>query len=256
MQRDLEWFGLDWDAWELQSEASERHDAALEALIGEGLIFACDCSRQQIKELGDRSPDGHYRYAGTCRDRVVSSSNWRSIDRPLRLRLEPSEIRLTDESGLDLSANAASLYGDPIVRRRDGVHAYHFASVVDDAHAGVDRVVRGRDLAPSTSLQVALQRVMGLATPIYRHHLLFMERDGEKLSKFHGAVDLDALRVSQTANELCGQLAAFVGLVPIGTHCRPGELVSDFDWTRVRSADLDLVWDVDRGLRTASTDAV
>ncbi|HIK85981.1 MAG TPA: hypothetical protein EYG08_12805 [Myxococcales bacterium] len=255
MQRDLEWFGLDWDARELQSEATERHDAALEALIADDRIFACSCSRREIKETGQRSPDGSYRYAGTCRDQIVSSSNWRTLDRPLRLRLESSEIRIMDESGLDLSENAARLYGDPIMRRRDGVHAYHFASVVDDAQAGVDRVVRGRDLAPSTSLQVALQHVIGIPTPAYRHHLLFMERRGEKFSKFHGAVDLDALRPAQGADELCGQLAAFVGLVPMGTRCRPSELVSSFDWARIQSDDVDLIWDVDGGLRLAPIDA-
>jgi glutamyl-tRNA synthetase/glutamyl-Q tRNA(Asp) synthetase len=255
MQRDLEWFGLDWDARELQSETTERHDAALESLIADGRIFACDCSRRKLKETSPRSPDGGRRYAGTCRDQIVSSSNWRELDRSMRLRLESSEIRLMDESGFDLSGNAAQLYGDPIVRRRDGVYAYHFASVVDDANTGVDRVVRGRDLAPSTSLQAALQQVMGFATPAYRHHLLFMEGSGEKLSKFHGAVDLDALRQAQGADELCGQLAAFVGLVPVGTRCRPLDLVSVFDWARIRSADLSLVWDVDGGLRLAPIDA-
>jgi len=252
MRRDLEWFGLDWDVREIQSEARERHDAALEGLVAQGRIYACDCSRKQIRANGQLSPDGSYRYSGTCRDQVVSSSNWRSLDRPLRVRLDPLEIRLVDESGLDLSGNAAGLFGDPIVKRRDGVHAYHFASVVDDGNAGVDRVVRGRDLAPSTSLQVALQSVMGIPSPTYRHHLLFMERSGEKLSKLHGAVDLASLRPGLEADELCGRLAAFVGLVQPGTRCRPRELVSTFDWARVRATDLELAWDADRGLRPAS----
>jgi glutamyl/glutaminyl-tRNA synthetase len=253
LRRDLEWFGLDWDSTSLQSENRAHHDAALEALVIEGRIYACDCSRAKIRSAGHRSADGSYRYPGTCRDRRVSASTWRDVDSPLRLRLESSHTSLHDESGLDLSGDVEHLYGDPILRRRDGVHSYHFASVIDDGHSGVDRVVRGRDLAPSTILQVALQRALEIPTPVYRHHLLFMERSGAKLSKLHGAVDLKVIRRRATAEMLCGQLASFVGLVPPGTVCRPIDLVREFDWNRVRDGDLEIDWDAECGLVQAAS---
>lgn len=248
MESDLEWFGLDWDSRSLQSENSDRYDAALEKLVRDGRVYACDCSRAAIREVGQRAPDGSFRYPGTCRSKSVTSTQWRRADQSLRLRLESREIALRDESGADLSGDAAKLFGDPILRRRDGVYSYHFASVLDDSEIGVDRVVRGRDLAPSTILQVALQREMMLQTPSYRHHCLFMERAGGKLSKLHGAVDVDALREKYDASELCGRLASFVGLVPLGTVCRPIDLVDDFDWNRVRTENVELRWDVDEGL--------
>jgi glutamyl-tRNA synthetase/glutamyl-Q tRNA(Asp) synthetase len=251
LQRDLEWFGLEWDGCVLQSDNHERHDAVLDALVRQGRIFACGCSRAEIRSAAQRAPDGSVRYPGTCRSHVVDEAQWRSIDRPLRLRLEAEEIRLVDESGLDLSGDAHGLFGDPILRRRDGAHAYHFASVVDDAYSGIDRVVRGRDLAPSTILQVALQHVLGMPTPVYRHHLLFMEKNGTKLSKLHGAVNLEMLRATVEPEELCGLLAAFVGLVPTGTVCRPVDLVSEFDWRRVHVEDVVLEWNQIRGLRLA-----
>jgi glutamyl-tRNA synthetase/glutamyl-Q tRNA(Asp) synthetase len=161
-------------------------------------------------------------------------------------------IELLDESGLDLSGDAALLFGDPILRRRDGSYAYHFASVLDDAEQGVTRVVRGRDLALSTLPQVALQRLLGLPTPAYRHHALFLERSGEKLSKLHGAVDVTRLRARYEADRLCGVIASSVGLVPQGVHCRPVDLVESFDWSRVADADVELSWSQDDGLSTAS----
>ena len=84
--------------------------------------------------------------------------------------------------------------GDPVVLRRDGAIAYHLAGVVDDGSVGVTRVVRGRDLAETTPTQVALQRLLEIATPVYRHHLLLLERRGAKLAKLHGAVGFAALR--------------------------------------------------------------
>ena len=252
MERDFAWFGLDWDSRSLQSENADRYKSALEALVREGRVYACDCSRAAIRAVARRAPDGSYRYPGTCRSKTVRSTAWREVDRPLRLRLDSREIALKDESGIDLSGDAATLFGDPVLRRRDGTYSYHFASVLDDSEAGVDRVVRGRDLAPSTILQVALQRELGLPTPSYRHHCLFLERSGDKLSKLHGAVDVDALRDRYDATELCGRLASFVGLVPSGTVCRPVDLVDEFDWNRVSQEDVELRWEVDEGLQLSS----
>ena len=249
MERDLDWFGLDWDSRSLQSESSERYETALERLVDDGRVYACDCSRAAIRKVGRRAPDGSYRYLGTCRSKTVTSTEWREVDRPLRLRLDSCETPLRDESGLDLSGDAAKLFGDPILRRRDGAYSYHFASVLDDSEIGVDRVVRGRDLADSTILQVALQREFMLQTPSYRHHCLFLERTGGKLSKLHGAVDIDALRERYDASELCGLLASFVGLVPAGTVCRPIDLVDEFDWNQICEEDVELQWDIGEGLQ-------
>ncbi len=242
MERDLAWIGLDWDGHSRQSQNLERYDAALESLVAQGRVYTCDCSRAEIRTAGRRAPDGSYRYPGTCRGRGVSRANFRDVDLPLRLRLECEEIPLIDESGLDLSGDAWALFGDPLLRRRDGAYAYQFASVLDDTASAVDRVVRGRDLAPSTILQVALQRVIELETPTYRHHALFLERTGDKLSKFHGAVGVDVLSQRYTADELCGLLASFVDLVPADTVCQPADLVADFDWERVHGEDVEVVW--------------
>lgn len=248
LERDLAWFGLDWDERRLQSAARERHEAVIERLVGEGRVYACSCSRARIQAAGELAPDGSRRYPGHCRQRIVSSRGWRETAEPLRLRLEAAPVRLRDESGLDLSGDAEALFGDPLLRRRDGAYAYHFVSVVDDGDLGVGRVVRGRDLAPSTVVQVAIQGMLGLPTPSYRHHLLFLERSGDKLSKLHGAVSIDTLRARYDAEALCGVIASAAGLVPAGTRCRPAELVAGFDWARVSARDVELAWNDREGL--------
>jgi glutamyl-Q tRNA(Asp) synthetase len=259
MSIDLEWFGLDWDGVSRQSEQTLRYEARVEELVARGRIYACDCSRSRIGATATRAPDGSYRYPGTCREQVVRGDDWRQPDRALRMRLDEDYVDARDESGLDLSGDAAALFGDPLVRRRDGAYAYHFASVLDDEAARIDRIVRGRDLVPSTTLQIALRRVFGFPVPRYRHHLLFMEArearesGAEKLSKLHGAVDLGALERRYDASELCGLLAEFVGLVPAGVRCRPADLVDEFDWSRVALEDVALDWSEHAGLRRLSS---
>ncbi|WP_428267200.1 glutamate--tRNA ligase family protein [Haliangium sp.] len=242
MEEALAWFGLDWDEVHVQSEYRARHAAALDALAAAGRLYPCHCSRKQRRAGGRRSPDGGIAYDNVCRDRALPAGGWREAGAPLRVRLDDDRVVVVDEGGLDLTQRPAHELGDPIVVRRDGVVAYHLVVVVDDAATGVTRVVRGRDLAASTATQVALQRLLTVPVPVYRHHFLLLEPHGDKLAKLHGAVGVDQLRHRYRPDELCGLLAHAAGLLPQPRPCRPDALVADFDWARVRVADRVMAW--------------
>lgn len=252
MRDDFSWLGLDWDEVVLQSEATDSHEAALDALASAGRLYPCRCSRREIAEHGTHAPDGGWRYPNTCRARALPAEGWRASDESLRVRLPEGVIEPRRLGGEALAQNAGAVFGDPVVRRRDGAIAYHLASVVDDASIGVTKIVRGRDLAASTATQVALQQLLDLPWPSYRHHLLLLERtpaaDGAaaKLAKLHGAVSAQALRRVYAAPELCGWLAQAAGLCEEPTPVTPGELVGQFDWERVRSSDPVVAFDGQR----------
>jgi glutamyl-Q tRNA(Asp) synthetase len=105
--------------------------------------------------------------------------------------------------------------GDFVIRRRDGVFAYHLAVVVDDARLGVTEVVRGADLLSSTPRQILLQRALGLPTPRYGHLPVLAEADGNKLAKSRHALPLGA----DAASRDLWQVLGWLGQAP------PGELV-------------------------------
>jgi glutamyl-Q tRNA(Asp) synthetase len=239
---DLAWLGLDWDASRTQSEARAAHEAALDRLAAEGLLYPCACSRTRIRSEGRPAPDGGFRYANRCRGRRLPPGGWRASGDPLRLALPAGRVAPRDESGLDLAQDPGETFGDPVVRRRDGAPAYHLASVVDDAAIGVTRVVRGRDLASTTATQVAIRGLLALPAPVYRHHLLLLEERGGKLAKLHGAVGAPALRAAYDALSLCGILAAAAGLLPAPEPVSPRELVAEFRWERVATRDRVLRW--------------
>lgn len=237
MRSALAWFGLDWDREELQSASRPAHEAALDALAAQGRLYPCTCSRSEIASAGARAPDGGWRYTGRCRDTALPPGGWRAADAALRVRMPEERIDVRDESGLDLSQQVAAEMGDPVLRRRDGAIAYHLAVVVDDARADITRVVRGRDLATSTATHVALQRLLGLPTPVYRHHFLFLEESGGKLAKLHGSVGWRELERVGSSRVLCGRLAQLAGLADRARETSPRELVANFDWKRVRTDD-------------------
>jgi glutamyl/glutaminyl-tRNA synthetase len=245
------WLGLDWDQVVVQSDRGAAHEGALDALAAAGRLYPCTCSRA-ARAGGRRAPDGGWAYQNTCRGRALPPGGWRASSDALRARLDDEPLALIDEGGLDLSQTPARDLGDPVVRRRDGVVAYQLAVVVDDADAHITDVVRGRDIAPSTATQVALQRLLALATPRYRHHLLLLEPGSgdqrPKLAKLHGSLPLTQLRTRHGAPELCGLLAHAAGLLDRPGTCSPSDLVAGFDWARVPSRDRVARWDPERGL--------
>lgn len=238
MEDGLAWLGLGWDATVRQSDNAAAHGDALDRLAAAGLLYPCACSRATHKSHGLRAPDGGYRYAGTCRGRPLPPGGWRESAEPLRVVLPCGVVPCVDETGEDLSQDPAAAYGDPVVRRRDGAVAYHLASVVDDALAGVSRIVRGRDLAGTTGVQLRLRAMLELPRPGYRHHLLLLEEHGGKLAKLHGAVGLPALReAGYGPARLVGFLAWAAGLRDRDEEATPAELLSDFSWEHVRCDD-------------------
>ena len=237
LREDLAWLGLDFDAVEEQHDYGVRHDAALDALAALGVLYPCACSRSLLRADFAPAPDGSRRYPNQCRGRPLPAAGWRASREPLRAALPGGRIAPFDEGGLDLAQDPAAELGDPIVRRRDGALAYQLAVVVDDGASLVSRVVRGHDLAASTATQVALQRLLGLPEPVYRHHLLLLEERGGKLAKRHGALAADALRSVYTSEQLVGFLAHAVGLRPTAEPTTPAALLSDFAWERVARED-------------------
>lgn len=237
LRDDLAWLGLGFDQVVEQRTLGAQHEAALDRLEATDRLYPCACSRAAVAVYGALAPDGGRRYPNTCRSRRLPEGGWRSSAEALRVRLPAGRIVLRDESGLDLSQDPAADFGDPVVRRRDGAVAYHLASVVDDAGCGVTRVVRGRDLAPSTATQVALQRLLGLPTPRYRHHFLLLDERGVKLGKRHGALGADALRARLPADAVCGFLAFAAGLRPTPEATTPAALAQGFRWEDVPAED-------------------
>lgn len=241
--RDLAWLGLDWDAVERQSEREEDYARALDQLDALGALYPCTCTRSQIAAEATPAADGGFRYPGTCREKRFEKGGWRASRDTLRVRLPDAEVRPQVFGGESLARNPLRDFGDPVVRRRDGVAAYQLACVADDARAGVTRVVRGRDLAFHAATQVALQQLLALPQPAYAHHFLLLEeRAGRKLAKLHGAVAIDALRGAYSGPQLCGWLAGVAGLAEDSAPRAPGELVEGFSWERVAPDDRVVVW--------------
>lgn len=241
---DLKWFGLTWDQLVWQSSRRVSHEAALDRLASSGRLYECGCSRTTVKAAGLPSVAGGWIYPGTCRHRKIR--NWRSSTENLRVDLSDLTVVVLDESGADLGQTVDQAMGDPVVRRGDGGVTYQLAVVVDDAEAGVTRIVRGRDLAPSTATQVALRGLLGLPIPAYRHHFLLLEPQGAKLAKLHQSIGADVLRRYLDPDSLRGFLAFVAGLAEDPRPVTLDQLLQSFSWDKIEVQDRTVFWDGQR----------
>lgn len=187
IMRTLDSFGLSWDGevW-MQSQRDARYLEVLEQLAGQGLLYPCHCSRQQIAAHATQTAsDGSLVYPGSCR-LPLQARHLADFAQDSAWRLRVDDARLIEfvdaiqgpQQGL-LGRDA----GDCVLRRADGLFAYQLAVVVDDADQGITHVVRGADLLGSTVRQIYLQQCLGYPQPLYAHLPLALDAEGKKWSK-------------------------------------------------------------------------
>jgi glutamyl-Q tRNA(Asp) synthetase len=204
--RTLEACGLEWDGEVVrQSERTGRYEEALERLRRAGLVYRCRCTRREIADSALRGIEGAV-YPGTCRALGLGAG----IACAERLRVAPGVVEFEDRVQGRILQDVAREVGDFVLRRRDGLHAYQLAVVVDDADLGITDVVRGADLLASTPRQILLQRALGFPTPRYLHFPVATDARGEKLSKQNLAPALD----ERTAPPLVAAALEFLGQAP------------------------------------------
>lgn len=227
IQDDLAWLGLTWPTPVLrQSDHLVRYDAALAALATRGLVFPCRCSRADIRAAlsapQEGAATGEGTYPGTCRHRTMAD---RRPGDALRLHLDRAIADLGPDARAGFTddgpehpghhrlrpAHLRVAFGDPVLGRREGgTVSYVLASVLDDAAQGVSHVVRGADLHEITFLQVLLQRLLGLPTPVYHHHRLIRDENGRRLAKRD---DARTIRSYRTAGATPDDIRRMVGLL-------------------------------------------
>ena len=227
---DLTALGLDWDGPVVrQSERRALHEAALAVLVERGLTFPCFCSRKEIREA---SAAPHLRpgaYPGTCRDLTAADVARReAAGRPsaLRLRGDATVTTIVDR----LRGEVTQRVDDIVLRRNDGVPAYHVAVVVDDDEQGVEEVVRGDDLLDATPSQAHLLDLLGRPRPVWAHVPLVLGPDGARLAKRHGSVTLaDLGDQGVDADAVRARLATSLGLAQPGEAVTMDQLLRRFD---------------------------
>ena len=238
---ELSWLGFQWeDPIVYQSHRAAIYRGALERLIEMGAVYPCTCSRKDIA-LAGAAPHADERlapYPGTCRNLHTSPAEApRAADRPIawRVQVNDATIGFADAFAGDQGFNLAKTCGDFVVFRGENLPAYQLAVVLDDAAAGVDRIVRGDDLLESAARQIHLRGLLGLSDEVsYFHVPLVLGEDGRRLAKRHGDTRVGHYRDrGVTPERVLGLLGFWCGLWGQRRDAEMPELLERFDIERL-----------------------
>ncbi|MBI1952680.1 MAG: glutamate--tRNA ligase [Candidatus Omnitrophica bacterium] len=194
----LKWLGLAWDGEvEFQSKRLERYRTLAEKLLSEGAAY----------------PEGQ----------------------AILFKVTPGEvIRLEDLVHGAIEVNTLEIK-DQVLIKSDGMPTYNFACVVDDSDFKITHVIRGDDHISNSPKQLLLYRALKLTPPKFAHIPLILGTDRSRLSKRHGATNLNDYQKLGYLPEAVVNFLALLGWSPGDDReiLSLDELIKTFDLAKV-----------------------
>ena len=235
IQRALQWLGLDWDEGPyFQSERGALYDSAIDRLVADGAVYACDCTPEQVQARAQerKGPPG---YDGHCRDRGLEPGPGRM----LRFRVpDHGSAGFHDLIRGDVSADVRNIE-DFGVRKSNGAPLFLLANVVDDGDMAITHVIRGEDHVSNTHKYLLLWQALGYGElPVFAHLPLLYNDQRKKLSKRRDKVAVEDYRDEGFLPEAVVNYLALLGWAPSGDReiLSLRELVEEFRLEEVKSA--------------------
>ena len=225
---DLQWMGLEWtegiDAGGehgpyRQSERLHIYRAHAVELMSRGHAYHCFCSTEQLDADRQRAlAEGRApKYTGRCRE-IPRDEARRRVENGenavIRFRVPVERDVLFNDLVRGTVNFSTDVIGDPVLLRSDGVPAYNYAVVIDDALMEITHVIRGEDHISNTPRQILLYEAFGWRPPAFAHVSLVMGPDHTPLSKRHGATSVAEFRARGYLPEALTNYLALIGWSP------------------------------------------
>ena len=192
---DLAALGLVPDRVEIQSEHLDFHRIAFERARAEGLLYACDCSRKDLRDALAEVASAPQSVRPVDPQVPVYSGRCRYRDRSEALSREHPTLawrfRMPTEDGSRDFVAARTSSVDPA---REFVPAYHWACALDDGRGHYSLIVRAWDLESALEPQRAIHAWANThAYPEVFHTALVTTDEGTRLEKRTRGITLPEL---------------------------------------------------------------
>ena len=190
----MQWLGMsDYEGAYYQMERLDRYRAVAAQLIEQGNAYYDYASREELDALREQQRargekpryDGRWRPANVKRLALTPPPGVQPVIR--FLNPDAGEVTFNDLVKGPITVANAEL-DDLVLMRSDGIPTYNFGVVVDDIDMNITHVIRGDDHVNNTPRQINIYKALGAALPEFAHVPMILGKDGERLSKRHGAV--------------------------------------------------------------------
>jgi len=235
----LKWLGVDWDEGPFyQSQRTQLYREAGKKLLAAGAAFLCYCPPERYVG-GDHAEEGQEKsqvrkvVRCSCRDGKPSSPDTKPA---LRFKVPIGgttkffdavfgEREFSNDEIEDFVLLRSGKEGEDF-----GQAMYQMSVVVDDIDMRITYVIRGADHISNTPKQVLLYRALGTEPPVFAHVPLILGADKSRLSKRHGATDVNMYRREGFLPEAFRNFLALIGWAPGGDeeYLRTSDLLQKF----------------------------
>jgi glutamyl-tRNA synthetase len=235
----LKWLGVDWDEGPFyQSQRTEFYREMGKKVLANGSAFLCYCPPEKYVG-GDHAEEGG---EGTKVRRITRCSCRDG---------KPSTPGTKPAARFKVPVGGTTKFFDAVFGEREfsndeiedfvllrsgkegeefGQAMYQMSVVADDIDMRITHVIRGADHISNTPKQVLLYRALGAEPPIFAHVPLILGPDKSRLSKRHGATDVNMYRGEGFLPEAFRNFLALLGWSPGGDeeYLRTTELLQKF----------------------------
>jgi glutamyl-tRNA synthetase len=235
----LKWLGVDWDEGPFyQSQRTQLYLEAGKKILASGNAFLCYCPPEKYVG-GDHAEEG------------AEGGKVRRITRCSCRDGKPSTPGTKPAVRFKVPVGGTTKFYDAVFGEREfsndeiedfvllrsgkegeefGQAMYQMSVVADDIDMRITHVIRGADHISNTPKQVLLYRALGAEPPIFAHVPLILGPDKSRLSKRHGATDVNMYRREGFLPEAFRNFLALLGWSPGGDEefLRTSELLEKF----------------------------
>ena len=252
IQRSLDWLGLDFDESPsaggphgpyLQSERSERYQAAVDRLLAQGDAYRCYQTAEELEVARAEARQSDDPALPTRLHRDLTAEQIAAFEQEGRPAVIRFRTPLEGETVIDDLVRGRVVFehrllGDTVLMRGGGRPTYQLANPLDDLEMGITHVIRGEDLLSSTPRQKLLVEALGGTFPQTAHLSMILGADKKRLSKRHGAASVEEFRDAGYLPEALVNFLALCGWSWDGETelMSVAELVERFSLDRVNPA--------------------
>ena len=222
----LTWLGIDWDEGPFyQSQRTALYREAALKLLANGSAFLCYCPAEKYAG-GDHAPEAGQAAQGSqvrritrcsCRDGKPSTPGAKPAVRfkvPLGGTTKIQDAVFGDREFSNDDIEDFVLLRSGKGEEDHGQSMYQLGAVVDDIDMRITHIIRGADHISNTPKQVLLYAALGAEPPIFAHVPLILGADKSRLSKRHGATDVNMYRTEGFLPEAFRNFLALLGWSP------------------------------------------
>ena len=189
----LKWLDLKWDGEIIyQSKKQKRHSEIANELLDKGLAYKCFCSEDDLNKMREDAKilKKPFRYNRMWRDKNPNDAP-KGVNPVIRIKAPTKNETVINDIIQGTIKVSNEEMDDFIIMRSDGTPTYMLSVVVDDHDMNVTHIVRGHDHLTNTFRQNIIYDAMKWNKPKTAHIPLILGSDGSKMSKRHGAIDVE-----------------------------------------------------------------